>query len=64
MLQRAGIEARHFAAILGRLEASASKGGVFPGFLSSHPPTAEREALVRSTPGRVGSEGADGPTSK
>ena len=46
MLQRAGVEPYHFAAILGRLDAKSSKGGVFPSFLSSHPPTAEREALA------------------
>jgi hypothetical protein len=40
--------ARDFAALLTRMEkADAPKGGGIPPFLSSHPTTAEREALAR-----------------
>jgi Zn-dependent protease with chaperone function len=49
LLRKAGIPPRNFALILERLQADAvarHRGGV-PGFLASHPPTEEREALVR-----------------
>jgi predicted Zn-dependent protease len=42
------MDPRHFAAILQRMEATAPKGSTIPSFLSTHPPTAEREALARS----------------
>jgi Zn-dependent protease with chaperone function len=48
LLQRSGIEPRHFAAILQRMDAKAHKGSAIPTFLSSHPPTREREALALS----------------
>ncbi|MGH8661998.1 MAG: M48 family metalloprotease, partial [Burkholderiales bacterium] len=47
MLRKSGIEPRHFAAILRRLEGEAPRRGGLPAFLSSHPPTEEREALAR-----------------
>lgn len=49
LLRKAGIPPRNFAVILERLEASAAahRGGGVPGFLASHPPTEEREALAR-----------------
>jgi Zn-dependent protease with chaperone function/tetratricopeptide (TPR) repeat protein len=46
LLQRTGIGPRHFAAILKRFEAKKGKRGGLPTFLSSHPPSAEREALA------------------
>jgi predicted Zn-dependent protease len=49
LLRKAGIPPRNFALILERLQAAAvarHRGGM-PGFLASHPPTEEREALVR-----------------
>jgi Zn-dependent protease with chaperone function len=47
LMGKGGIEPRHFAAILGRLEGDAPRRGRLPGFLASHPPTEEREALAR-----------------
>jgi Zn-dependent protease with chaperone function len=48
LLRKAGIGPQHFAAILARLETKRKgKTGVIPTFLSSHPPTEEREALAR-----------------
>lgn len=56
LMRRAGIDPRNFAALLKRMEAAAPKGGAIPPFLSSHPTTAEREALAReptaTTPAR------------
>jgi Zn-dependent protease with chaperone function/TPR repeat protein len=46
LLKRAGMDARYFSAILKRMEENAPKAGTFPSFLSSHPPTKEREALA------------------
>jgi predicted Zn-dependent protease len=42
MMRKAGIEPRHFAAILARLEGEAPRRGGLPTFLASHPPTDER----------------------
>jgi len=47
LMGKAGIEPRHFAALLARLEGEAPGRGGLPGFLSSHPPTEERTALAR-----------------
>jgi len=46
LMGKAGIEPRHFAALLARLEGEAPGRGGLPGFLSSHPPTEERAALA------------------
>ena len=49
LMRRAGIAPVNFANILRNLEAQGEakhKGGALPGFLSSHPPTPEREALA------------------
>jgi predicted Zn-dependent protease len=48
MMRKSGIEPRHFAAILKRLEGETPQRGGLPGFLSSHPPTEEREVLARA----------------
>jgi len=50
LLQKNGIGPEHFAAILESLEASTGERRRFgaPSFLSTHPPTEEREALARS----------------
>lgn len=45
LMRRAGIEARHFGAILARMEEQAPRGPMLPTFLSSHPDTKERKAL-------------------
>jgi predicted Zn-dependent protease/TPR repeat protein len=50
-LQKSGIAPRHFAKILDRFEAKSGKRGVMPTFLSSHPPTAEREQLALASAG-------------
>jgi len=42
LMRKAGIDPRHFAAILARLEDDEQPRGVFPSFLLSHPPTEER----------------------
>ena len=49
LLRKARIPARSFALILERLEAAtrAKHRPGLPGFLASHPPTEEREALAR-----------------
>jgi tetratricopeptide (TPR) repeat protein len=47
IMRKSGVEPRHFAAILRRLESEAPKRGGLPTFISSHPPTEEREALAR-----------------
>ena len=55
LLQKTGIGPQHFAAILARLEAKEhGRGG--PAFLSTHPPTAEREALARAAAGESAQE--------
>ena len=46
LMRRSGLEPRHFAAILKRLEGETPQRGGLPTFLSSHPPTAEREVLA------------------
>ena len=56
LMQKGGIEPRHFAAILGRLEGEAPRRGRIPGFLSSHPPTEEREAIARTGAEAAGGE--------
>jgi predicted Zn-dependent protease len=47
MMRKGGIDPRHFAAILTRLEGEAPRRGGMPAFLSSHPQTEEREVLAR-----------------
>lgn len=48
LMRRAGLDPRAYAALLKRMEsADAPKGAGIPPFLSSHPTTAEREALAR-----------------
>jgi Zn-dependent protease with chaperone function/TPR repeat protein len=56
MMRKAGIEPRHFAAILARLEGEAPRRGGLPTFLTSHPPTEEREMLARGSAGTTGAE--------
>jgi Zn-dependent protease with chaperone function len=56
LMQKSGIEPRHFAAILGRLEGEAPRRGGLPGFLSSHPPTEEREAVAGTGAGPAAGE--------
>jgi Zn-dependent protease with chaperone function len=56
LMQKSGIEPRHFAAILGRLEGEARRRGGLPGFLSSHPPTEEREAVAGTGAGPAAGE--------
>ena len=52
LMRRGGIDPRDFAALLTRMEkADAPKGAGIPPFLSSHPTTAEREALAREAAG-------------
>ncbi len=56
MMRKANYNPGHLAAILGRMNAKGprNKGGGLPTFLSSHPPTEEREALARAgTPAAV-----------
>jgi len=61
LLQQTGISPQNFAAILERLERKHGKRTGLPTFLSSHPPTAEREALARASAGvSAGEEAADG----
>ncbi len=57
LLQRLGIDARYFAAILQRIDAVAGSRGKGSGFLSSHPATEERKALALSVGGAVNDEG-------
>jgi Zn-dependent protease with chaperone function len=48
MMRAAGLDPRHLAALLKRIEAQApERFGAVPDFLSSHPSTEEREALAR-----------------
>jgi Zn-dependent protease with chaperone function len=51
LLRKDNISPRNFALILERLEAANKGRGRVPGFLASHPPTKEREALVRELEG-------------
>ncbi|MGH8633168.1 MAG: M48 family metalloprotease, partial [Burkholderiales bacterium] len=51
MMRKSGIEPHHFAAVLKRLEGEAPRRGGLPTFLSSHPPTEEREMLARGGAG-------------
>lgn len=52
LMRRGGIDPRDFAALLTRMEnAEAPRGAGIPPFLSSHPTTAEREALAREAAG-------------
>lgn len=61
LLQKTGIGPQHFAAILARLGARQGKRGeLIPSFLSSHPPTAEREALARAAAGTSAQEEDEG----
>jgi Zn-dependent protease with chaperone function len=54
MMRKVNYNPGHLAAILGRMSAKGSKRGGLPTFLSSHPPTEEREALARAgTPDAV-----------
>ena len=48
MMRKAGYNPGHLTAVLGRMSAKGSKRGGLPPFLSSHPPTEEREALARA----------------
>jgi len=48
MMRKSELEPRHFAAILKRLEGETPQRGGLPTFLSSHPPTEEREVLARA----------------
>jgi len=50
LMGKGGVEPRHFAAMLARLEGEAPRRGGLPGFLSSHPPTEERAALAGGGP--------------
>ena len=50
LMRDAGVDPRGFAALLARMEKNAPANGIVPPFLSSHPPTAEREALVGEAP--------------
>ena len=56
VMRKAGIEPHHFGAILKRLEGESPQRGGLPTFLSSHPPTEEREVLAR---GGAGAPSAD-----
>jgi len=61
LLQRTGIGPQNLAAILQRLEKKHAGRPGMPSFLSSHPPTAEREALARAGAGPgAEDEAADG----
>lgn len=48
LLRKSGIEPGHFAAILRRLERATGQRRGLPTFISSHPPTEEREELARA----------------
>ena len=56
MMRKSGLEPRHFAAILKRLEGGTPQRGSLPTFLSSHPPTEEREVLARAGAGATDDE--------
>lgn len=59
LLRKSGIEPRHFAAILRRLEGATTQRRGLPTFISSHPPTEERETLARGTAEVAGAEEVD-----
>jgi Zn-dependent protease with chaperone function len=46
LLRRRGVDPRYLTTLLARLETDTEKHGQTPRFLSSHPPTAERQALA------------------
>lgn len=46
LMQKAGIDPKHFAIMLGRLEEKSEGGAIIPAFLSSHPATEARKALA------------------
>jgi Zn-dependent protease with chaperone function/TPR repeat protein len=54
LMRKAGIEPRHFGAILARLEDDEPRRGMLPSFLSSHPSTEERATLSGGTLPRAG----------
>lgn len=56
LLQKTGIGPRRFAEILARMEKKAGRRGAFPPFLSTHPPTKEREALALAAAGAGGQD--------
>jgi len=56
IMRKSGIEPRHFAAILKRLEGETPGRGGVPTFLSSHPPTEEREALAGAGAGATSAD--------
>jgi predicted Zn-dependent protease len=56
LMQKAGIPPRYFATILARFETKNRRRGVMPTFLSSHPPTKEREALALAQAGAAGQQ--------
>jgi Zn-dependent protease with chaperone function/TPR repeat protein len=60
LMRKAGIEPRHFAAILARLEDDEPGRGGIPNFLLSHPPTEERGKLAGGGAMPVDEEGAQG----
>jgi predicted Zn-dependent protease len=62
LLQQTGIGPQHFASILARLEAKTRGQRRFgvPTFLSTHPPTEEREALARSGAAALKADGGAG----
>jgi Zn-dependent protease with chaperone function/Tfp pilus assembly protein PilF len=47
LMRKSGIEPRHFAAVLQRLEGATGQRRGLPTFISSHPPTEERAELAR-----------------
>ena len=46
LMRKAGLEPRYFGTILARMEGRRARRGGLPEFLSSHPPTEDREALA------------------
>lgn len=60
LMRKAGIEPRHFAAILARLDDDEQRSGGIPNFLLSHPPTEEREKLAGGRAARADEEDAQG----
>lgn len=51
LMEKTGIAPRYFATILARMEKKVGKRGAIPTFLSTHPPTKEREALALAAAG-------------
>jgi Zn-dependent protease with chaperone function len=60
LMRKSGIDPRSLAAILARLQGESKAGSVLPSFLSSHPATAEREALASEQGGAAGRADEDG----